>query len=224
MPGRITPLVNNEIYHIFNRGIASQPTFIDKRDYQRAMDTIFYYQNVNLPVKYSRFLSLSLEERNDILEKLRNQKEFLVEIIALCLMPNHFHLLIRQLIDNGISHFVSNFTNSYTRFFNTKRERTGPIFEGKFKSVRIETEEQLLHVSRYIHLNPYTAFILKKMEDLENYSYSSFNEYVKNSTPAFYAKDIVLSNFKSREAYKQFVFDQASYQRTLNRIKHLLLE
>ncbi len=224
MPGRTIPLVSNEIYHIFNRGIASQPTFIDKRDYQRALDTIFYYQNVSPPIKYSRFLSLSLQERNNILEKLRIQKDFLVEIITLCLMPNHFHLLLKQLKDNGISRFVGNLTNSYTRFFNTKRKRSGPIYEGKFKSVRIETEEQLLHVSRYIHLNPYTAFIVKKLEDLENYPYSSFIEYTKDSTTNFYTKDIILGNFKNRKAYKQFVFDQANYQRTLDQIKHLISE
>lgn len=224
MPGRTTLLVNNEIYHIFNRGVASQPIFLDKRDYQRALETLFFYQNSNLPVKYSRFLTLSLEERASLLEKLRKQKNFLVDILAYCLMPNHFHLLVKQLNDAGISKFVGNLTNSYTRFFNIKRERSGPILEGKFKSVRIETDNQLLHVSRYIHLNPYTAYIVKNLEELENYPYSSFVEYLKQIDVNLCAKDIILSNFRSTDTYRQFVFDQADYQRTLDQIKHLILD
>ena len=76
-----------------------------------------------------------------------------MEIICYCLMPNHLHLLLRQLMDGGISKFMSNFANSYTRYFNTKSKRKGPVFEGKFKAKRIETDEQLLHLSRHIHLN-----------------------------------------------------------------------
>ncbi|QQG40678.1 MAG: transposase [Candidatus Levyibacteriota bacterium] len=224
MPGRKTPLVNNEIYHIFNRGVASQPTFLNKRDYDRALETIFYYQNSIPPIKYSRFLSLSTEDRTELFENLAKQKNFLVEIISYCLMPNHFHFLLRQIKDGGIAKFISNFTNSYTRFFNTKRERTGPLFTGKFKSVRIETQEQLLHVSRYIHLNPYTSFVAKTLKDLETYPYSSFPEFINKVKSNFCTKDIVLANYKNIESYKQFVFDQADYQRSLGLIKHLTTE
>lgn len=139
-------------------------------------------------------------------------------------MPNHFHLLVRQVMNNGISQFVGNATNSYTRYFNTKRRRTGPIFEGKFKSVRIETEKQLLHVSRYIHLNPYTGYVVKTLDDLESYQYSSFSEYITPSSLDLFERDAILSSFRSANAYKKFVFDQADYQRTLNRIRHLTLE
>lgn len=224
MPGRLIPLVTNEIYHIFNRGIASQPIFLDKRDYTRALDTFFYYQNVEPPVKYSRFLSLSLSERSSLLEELRKKQYFLVEIIAYCLMPNHFHALMRQREDDGISKFVSNFTNSYTRFFNTKRERRGPLFEGKFKSVRIENDEQLMHVSRYIHLNPYTGFVVKTLQELKDYPYFSFQEYINKVKLSFCVKDVVLTNFENKDSYKEFVYDQANYQRLLDQIKHLTFE
>lgn len=223
MPGRKIPLVNNEIYHIFNRGVASQPTFLNKRDYQRALETVFYYQNNNPPIKYSRFLSLSIKDRAELLENMTKQKNFLIEFISYCLMPNHFHFLLRQIKDGGIAKFVGNFTNSYTRYFNTKQERAGPLFTGKFKSVRIETQEQLLHVSRYIHLNPFTSFVVKTLEALETYPYSSFPEFI-NSATNFCSKDIVLANFKRADLYKQFVFDQADYQRTLAQIKHLAIE
>lgn len=224
MPGRAIPLVNNEIYHIFNRGVASQPTFLNKRDYQRALESTFYYQNSNPPVRYSRFLSLSVEERSKLLETLRNKRDFLVEFISYCLMPNHFHFLLRQLKDNGIAKFTGNFTNSYTRFFNTKNERQGPLFTGKFQSVRVETQEQLLHVSRYIHLNPYTSFVVKSWEDLERYPYSSFPEFLGKVNSNLCAKDIILNEFKNVDQYKKFVFDQADYQRCLGRIKHLTFD
>ncbi len=224
MPGRKTPLVNNEIYHIFNRGVASQPTFLNKRDYNRALETIFYYQNSIPPIKYSRFLSISIKDRANLLQDLAKQKNFLVDIISYCLMPNHFHFLLRQVRDTGIAKFMSNFTNSYTRFFNTKQERSGPLFTGKFKSVRIQTQEQLLHVSRYIHLNPYTSFVVKSFENLETYPYSSFPEFIGKTRSNFCTKDIILGNFKNIELYKKFIFDQADYQRSLGLIKHLATE
>lgn len=224
MPGRITPLVDGETYHIFNRGIASQPTFLEKRDYQRALAALFYYQNSNLSLKYSKFITLAKEEREKLLKNLRVKEQFLVEIITYCLMPNHFHLLVTQVKEKGISTFIGNFTNSYTRYFNTKQERNGPIFQGKFSAVRMETEEQLWHVSRYIHLNPYTSYVVKTLEELENYPYSSFSEYLGKLDLNFCKKEIVLSNFKNLTAYKQFIFDQADYQRGLANIKHLLFE
>lgn len=224
MPGREIPLVNNEVYHIFNRGIASMPIFLNKRGYQRALEIIFYYQNSNLPMKYSKFLKMSLADRAELLDRLRVQQKWLVDVICYCLMSNHFHFLLRQKENNGISKFISNFTNSYTRYFNTKEERIGPIVQGKFKSVRIETEEQLLHVSRYIHLNPYTGYIVKTFQELEEYPYSSFPEYIGKSQTNLCRKDLILSQFKHHLSYKQFVFDNASYQRELHKIKHLILE
>lgn len=218
------PIITNEIYHIFNRGVASQPTFFNKRDYDRALESFFYYQNSNPPIKYSRFLSLPIKQRADILEDLSKKKHYLVEVIAYCLMPNHFHFLLRQILEGGIAKFMSNFTNSYTRYINTKQERTGPLFTGKFKSVRVETQKQLLHVSRYIHLNPYTSFVVKTMEDLKEYHYSSFPEFIGRTSLSLCTKDGILADFKTIKQYEQFVFDQANYQRALHNIHHLLLE
>lgn len=224
MPGRKVPLVNNEIYHILNKGISLQPTFLIKRDYHRALQTIFYYQNQKPPVKYSRFLSLSNKQREIILDNLKKQGLILVEIIAFCLMPNHFHFLLKQITDGGISKFIGNFTNSYTRYFNTKNKREGALFRGKFKAVRIESDEQLLHVSRYIHLNPYSSYVIKTLGELENYSYSSLPEYLQKLPNNFCQKEIILDQFKNINSYKNFVFDQADYQRELENIKHLTLE
>lgn len=224
MPGRKIPLVTNHIYHALNRGIASQPIFLTKRNYQRMLEVIWYYQNQNPPLSYSHLIRLPIKQKTEILKKLEKTKKFLVEIISLCLMPNHFHLLLKQTQKNGISIFMSNFTNSYTRYFNTKNKRTGPLFQGKFKAVMVETDEQLLHLSRYIHLNPYTSYVVKSLEDIEHYPYSSLPVYLGHSKANLFQKKIILNQFKNVESYKKFVLDQAKYQRKLEHIKHLLME
>jgi len=218
------PLVDGQIYHVINRGSGSQPVFLSKRDYQRFLETFLYYQNKNLPLKYSRFLTLSSNQRQEILNELMKKKKFLVEILAYCLMSNHVHLLLKQVGDKGISLFMSNLTNSYTRYFNTKNERKGSLFQGKFKAVLVESDEQLLHVSRYIHLNPYTSYVVKNLKETANYPYSSFEEYLNPNLKGFCEKEIILSNFKSGSKYKEFVFDQADYQRRLEQLKNLQLE
>src|SRR3989344_7368319 len=153
MSDRRTPLVKGEYYHIFNRGVARQPTFLNRNDYKRALLTLSYYRFSSPPVRLSRFKEFSQEERNRIALNMQKKKKF-AEIISFVFMPNHFHLLLKQTVNNGISHFLSKFTNSYTKYFNTKYNRVGPVFQGVFKSVHIESDEQLMHLSRYIHLNP----------------------------------------------------------------------
>lgn len=222
MPLRPEPLVAGEIYHIFNRGVASMEIFKDDRHFQRFLETALYYQHHKLPLRYSYFARLAQSAKTDALAKL--SKEYFVEIISYCLMPNHFHFLLKQITDNGISDFMMKFCDSYTRYFNTKNNRVGPILQGRFKSVRIETEQQLLHVSRYIHLNPYSSGIVKHLEDLPHYQYSSLPEYLGLIKNPFCQKEMVLSYFKNLNSYKEFVFEQADYQRELALIKHLLLE
>ena len=224
MPKRDVVLANNEIYHLVNKGITLQNVFISKRNLQRAVDTLFYYQNINIPCKYSKFIVQSTENRNGLIKEMRQKKEFLVEIISYCLMPNHFHFLVKQVEDKGITKFVSNFTNSYTRYFNTINDRHGPLFQGNFRAKRIENDEQLLHVSRYIHLNPFSSYLVKNFNELKKYEYSSFPEYLKTTKVDKCQKEIVLGQFKNHKKYIDFVFDRADYQQTLENIKRLLSE
>lgn len=223
MPGRLQPLVTNEIYHVFNRGIDHRLTFLNKREFQRAMNTLGFYQFTSPPMRLSKFLRLASSERERIIQQLLERKEKLIEFLAFCLMPNHFHFLLRQAAGGGISKFMAKFQNSFTRYFNTRHERVGPLFLDQFKAIRIEREEQLLHVSRYIHLNPYSSFTVKNLEELENFRWSSLPEYL-GSNEGICDKEIILSFFKSKVQYKQFILDQADYQRGLEKIKHLILE
>lgn len=223
MPRRAYPLVSDNYYHIFNRGVNRQPIFNEKPNYIRAVNLIRYYKVIEYPVRFSKFLLLSNDQRKSIWNRLTNEKSY-VDIVAYCLIPNHFHLLLKQNIDNGISKFLGNFQNSYVRYFNRKYDRIGPLFQGPFKSVKVDTEEQLLHLSRYIHLNPYSSAIINSINDIEKYTWSSFHEYLNIAKFQFCLKDVILNSFKDNKGYKTFVLNNAEYQRELNRIEHLTID
>lgn len=224
MPRRTVSLVNGQYYHVFNRSINKEPIFVRNRDCRRALETFSYYRFLNTPVRLSYYLSLGPTRRQEIVRSLGENATTFIDIITYAFMPNHFHFLLRQSVENGISRFLSLFQNSYSRYFTTKYERMGHLFQGQFRVVRIEDEEQLVHVNRYIHLNPYTSFVVKSFEELELYPYSSFPEYLNRHLKSICSKEIILSRFPSLQSYRQFVFDQADYQRQLDRIKHLILK
>lgn len=224
MPYRKTPLVKNVFYHVFNRSVARQPIFLNSWDYQRAYELLNYYRFVKPGTRYSHFKRMKVEQKTLFLAQLEKLAIKQVEIHAYCLMPNHFHLLLEQKTDNGISGFLSNFQNSYARFFNTKNNRSGSVFQLMFKAVYIETDEQLKHVVRYIHLNPLTSYLLKKFEELNQFQWSSYLDYIGKRHHSFVETGFVLKLFTSPESFVQFTNDQISYQRELERIKHLIHE
>lgn len=222
MPYRTVPFISNQVYHVFNRSIARLPIFIEKNDYERVMDLVNYYRFSRPPLRFSHYKRLSIEQKVEFEKLFMINENSMLDILAYCIMPNHFHFLLKPKKDNAVSDFMRNLQNSYSKYFNTKRERTGSLFQFMFKAVRMETDQQLLHVSRYIHLNPVTAY-LREIKDLEAYEWSSFKDYVFN-TSSFINKEMVLGSFKSKQKYRKFVFDQAEYQRELGKIKHLTLE
>jgi len=101
MPFRKIPLVTDETYHILNRGVAKAPIYSHKKDFQRFISLIKYYQYANTPTKFSRFKTLSKKNRLRIIKQLQKDGEKLVKILAYCLMPNHFHLLLTQNKNQG---------------------------------------------------------------------------------------------------------------------------
>lgn len=217
-------LANDEIYHIFNRGIDKRPTFTDKREFTRAVVTLDFYRFVNPIMRLSKALVLNKEEKTNLFSDLREKGKKQVDIISYCLMPNHIHFLLKQLLDGGITRFMSNFTNSYTRYFNTKHERrAGPLFQGTFKAVHIEDDEQLLQVHRYIHINPSVSFIVTE-KDLINYHWSSLPEYSGKVNYDICSKELIMSNFSSLKNYNKFIFSRIDYAKKLKKIKHLIIE
>lgn len=225
MPIRKTPLVNDHYYHIFNRGVNKQQIFTNRYDYKRMMDTIRYYKYQNRHLKFSSFLNLGSSLRSEVWKMMEKSKSY-IDIIAFCLMPNHFHLLIKQNLDSGVSKFLSEIQNSYTRYFNLRHDRTGHLFQGQFKSVLIQSDEQLQHVSRYIHLNPYSSAIIKSLNDLEKYEWSSIDEYLSDKDYTLCNKNYLINTnmFKTRFDYNKFVHNNADYQKQLEGIKHLTFD
>lgn len=219
MPVRKVPLVTGEYYHIFNRGINRQPTFTTERDYLRAIHTLIYYRPISNKIKYSNFLARPKSERQDILTKF-TQSPHKITIIAYCLMPNHFHLLLRQEEDGGISKYLADFQNSYTKYFNAKHKRSGALFDRQFKAVLVESENQLLHLTRYIYLNPYSSNLITK-DQITSYPYTSLAEYLSGSYQLS-NPDIVLDVNPRR--YESFVLDNADYQQQLEQLKHIGLD
>lgn len=220
MPSRRDIFVNGGIYHIYNKSIDNRLIFTDRiTDY--FFELLKYYRSIKADLRYSRFVDLPESIKQFRLKEIYSVKYFRIEILAYCLMPNHFHLLIKQKLDNGLIRFMSNILNSYTRYFNTLEERKGPIFLPQFRSRAITSREQLIHISRYMHLNPYTSGIVDTIDDIENYVYSSFKDYVNDLDDSLVNTDIILSEFNgSKEKYQKFVLSNAEYQKTLEYCKY----
>lgn len=224
MARRTVPLVTGEIYHLFNRSIARQPILTKVKDFQRFFNVTDFYRFENPPMRFSHYNRLPIEQKRSILDTLYKTGERLVEIYTFSLMPNHFHLLVKQLKDNGIKILVSQIQNSYAKYYNTKYKRQGALFQEMFKAVRIETDEQFIHVARYIHLNPLTSFIIKEIEELEEYSLTSFIDYIGKRQSPFLNKNKLLGSFSNVQQLKKFTLDQVDSQRKLKNIQHLFFE
>ena len=219
---RKVPLVSGECYHVFTRSISKLVVFSADYEYRRMLNLFKFYQVKDATSRFSLLEKNPFPDQKCVDRLLfgKNQEK-LVDVLAYCLMPTHIHLVLKQLVDNGISVFVGNVLNSYTRYFNLRHERRGPLWEGKFKNVLVKTDEQLSHLVRYVHLNPAVAGIVK---DPEEWAYSSYRDYLEGG------KNIqTISSFDKvlevdSKNYRRFVMDQLSYQKELAVIKSLLLD
>jgi putative transposase len=210
---RKSGFLNDYAYHIYNRSIGKIPIFQGYREKALFLDSINYYLQENPPMKFSVYRKSTKTASLD--------KKMIVSIINYCIMPTHFHFTLKQNIENGIPKFIQRISNSFAHYFNLKFRRHGHLFEDRFKSVLVEDDEQLLHLSRYIHLNPVTDRLVENPED---YEYSSFNSYLGRKNSDIINSAIVMENFASYNDYRKFVLDQKDYQRNLALIKHLSLE
>lgn len=200
------------IYHVFNRGVEKRDIFLDEQDYKIFLYYLYIYviPLEQVLIKHPH-LPIRLHDKNLSSE---------VEIFAYCLMSNHFHLLVKQKNFNGVTRLLKQLTNAYARYFNNKYNRVGGLFQGRFRAVKVETNEQLLQVSRYIHLNPLEARIVN---DLSSYTWSSFLEYINKKREGICSKETI-SFFFPTSKYEDFVMDQADYAKELESIKNLVLD
>lgn len=226
MPSRREALVNNEYYHILNRGISEQNIFKYDHDYVRFSDCLKEF-NTTEPT------TIQLAKLRSRTPKLKQPPPKLVEILCYCLLPNHFHLVLKQLRENGITEFMRKIGSGYTNFFNLNYGRQGHLFQGKFKSVHIKSESQLLHISRYIHLNTLDLCDQNwregKLADwkkcqlfLENYPWSSYPFFIEKTKSDFCNPEIFKDIFKTSNEYTNFLEDWS--KRNLFEIENLTLE
>ncbi|MCX5697591.1 MAG: transposase [Candidatus Omnitrophica bacterium] len=210
MSYRKTPLVEGNVYHVYTRSIAGYVVFSGEREYHRALETINFYVAEHPPSKFSSRPAVEVDKG-----------EKLARIIAYCLMPTHIHLVLQQLKKNGISRLMNLAFNSYSSYFNKKHNRRGPLWESRFKVVPVESDEQLLHLTRYIHLNPVTAFLVNSPE---GWTYSSYREYLglveERQRICEFSNCLEINALE----YQRFVCDRIGYQRELARIKNLLID
>jgi len=219
MPGRVLPLVKGKVYHIFSKSIAEFKIFRNNIEYERMSNAVKYYKADNVPLKFSNFLRIKNKEKafKRYFGKIKDR----VKIMAYCFMPTHIHLVLEQLKPEGISVFMSYICNSYTRYFNIKTKRKGPLWESRFKNVLVKTDEQFLHLTRYIHLNPVTACVVEKPEDWSFSSYKEFLGEVGEEKAICSYSDLVKIDSKD---YQKFVNSRIDYQKKLAKIKKIFLE
>lgn len=219
---RKQPLEVGEVYHVLNKSIAGFKIFNSLHDYQRMLHAIEYFSISDPLPKFSYFLTRAREVGKSFesyLDQCYPRPKRQVQIIAYCLMPTHFHLILIPMRKDGISHMMHNVLTSYSHYFNLKHKRKGPLWVGPFKNVLVESDEQLLHLTRYLHLNPATANLVTKPE---HWKFSSYHEYITpNKVKRSLCQYKELMEIKPLQ-YQSFVNDQADYQRELAKIKHLI--
>lgn len=209
---------NGAFYHVYNRGVAKQPIFHDEQDFRQFLRSMSFYLEEPPWAGFS-----AGKRRPDELEEYLASESTapLVRIHAYCLMPNHFHLLIEQVVEGGLSTFLRRVQLSYTRYYNTRYSRVGPLLQGTFQAVRVENDQQLLHVSRYIHLNP---FVAKLASQPHAYEWSSLADCYGRKRSRLYSPQFLLGVAGSTEEYQRFVEDYASYAQDLHAFKDALLD
>ncbi|MDO8621937.1 MAG: transposase [bacterium] len=208
-----------ELYHVYNRGNDRRDIFLDERDRARFLLSLLFLQTFDAPDKLDRLVTKFLNQGAlpySPEEAARAMRTPLVHVVAFALMPNHFHLLLMEQRGGGISKYLQRLLISYTKYFNTKRERDGHVLQGAYRSVHIEDDAQLLHCSAYIHRNPRDLPRWHGKEHL--YPWSSYQDYVSGSRwGAFLQPGIVLSQFANQgKRYQRYVEQSGAKDRLMD--------
>lgn len=213
MPGKniLKIFTQDSYYHVYNRGVAKQNIFLDIDDYKTFLGYLKFY--------------LTIEDKNDKTRPSRKLNNFYqkLNLLAYCLMSNHFHLFVFQKNKGTMTQFMKSLGTKYSMYFNKKYHRVGPIFQGRYKAVRINSEVQFIYLSKYIHRNPLD--ILPSGTDLDGYKYSSYQNYLRRFDQSWLDTSEILSYFSkihSGETYKKFV--EEVDETDLLRIKDLVLD
>ncbi len=232
---------NNNFYHVFNRGVEKRTIFQNRGDYFRFMKSLYEFNDEDSTFNVARDVRSLASNRSDNFNgswPREKKRKLLVNIVCFCLMPNHFHLILEQLRDNGISAFMHKLGTGYTKYFNIRTERVGSLFQGTFKAKYIERDEYLTHLSRYIHLNPVELIEpgwkegeaknrVKNWDKINKflgkYRWSSYLDYIgKENFPSVIDNRFLMGYFDGSRDYKNFV--NSWLAKDLEEIDDLIIE
>lgn len=221
MPIKRPPLINDQIYHIVVRGVSDYPIFRDKADYFRAIFSLYEF-NTSKSIEISKQREKRKEYKKGGLSS--DDRDFLVEILSFCFMPNHIHLLLKQIVEDGITQFMRKFGTGYASYINKKYDRKGHLFQGRFRAVHIGNDDQLKTVFAYIHVNP-ASLVEPKWKDkgiknskkvidfLENYKWSSYQDYIgKRNFPSVTERAFLDEIMGGEVGCGKFVKDWVEYK------------
>ncbi len=201
-----------EFYHIFNRGVEKRKIFNQGNDYLRFIDSMIFFNT-----EKSGWLVNDLREKG--IDARPNPEDMLVDIIAYCLNPNHFHLLLKENKENGITTFMKKVSTGYAMYFNKKYDRSGVLFQGRFRSVRIESTSHLLYTSVYVNCNSQ----IHGIEKAEKYPWCGMREYLGGNGDVC-QKGIIMDNFKNGEEYRHYCAENIEVMRDRKEMEKLILE
>jgi len=215
MPIQRPPLVKNEIYHIVIRGVGDSLIFKNENDHYRGIFSLFEF-NTTCAIEI-RWQREKRRAQKKLGEQFSDTRDLLVEILAFSFMPNHIHLLLRQVKDKGITQFMRKFGAGYAAYFNKKYDRRGHLFQGRFRAVHIQDDKQLKMVFIYIHTNPISLTEPgwkedgiknpgKVIEFLENYKWSSYPDYLgKKNFPSVTKREFLLETIDGGGRCKELI-------------------
>lgn len=227
-----------DFYHLLNRGVDKRSIFLDERDFLRFIHDIFEFNDVsNANPNSGHFFKQHLDIGRPLSEKEHKQKKLLIKIHFFCLMSNHYHLLVSPLVEDGIPRFMKKLNMGYAKYFNEKYERSGALFQGKYKRVLIERDAHFLWMPYYIHFNPLDLVApewrdgeksiknpKKALDFLENYRWSSHLDYAgKKNFPSVTQRDFFLESFGGEKAYAQSIEEHLKGV-DIDEIKEMTLE
>src|SRR3989344_2071474 len=199
----------NEYYHIFNRGNNKQNIFLDDGDRARFLFLLLFFQCDLPPLRINKSVADFIKNQHRVLDIFTDEvaeisKNRYVALESFALMPNHFHLMLHEAQKGGISKYMQRILNSFTKYFNTKYEKNGHLFQGPFKAIHIEDNRQLLHLSAYIHRNP--REIKGWYNHEHHFPWSSYSDYINhNKWGSLLEQDVILSQFATKIEYSRFV-------------------
>ena len=225
MPSKntIRKFVEGGVYHIYNRGVEKRNIFLDEQDYNIFL---YYLRTYLTPPDNKKKIPFNILRLGPDFNLYTN-----IDLLCYALMPNHFHFLIKQVSKDAMTELMKRLTSAYVKYFNDKYKRVGPLFQGRYKSVLVLKDEYLMRLSFYIHTNPVEIIKYSDTRKLEDYSYSSYPDYIGKRNTSWINKDCILNCIEEKNKFaayektlKGFLLDSQKFNKDNEKLKLFLLD